>query len=306
MENFVWPQEDALELCLQLCRACWNFSFTTWDTPAGGANSLSLCPSCWTRKLFEKTGGSFPFWKFTFGEIQAEMSWQSVLWSCTKPGLPTPHRNSRWSLDDPHHKYSHLAPWQCINRMMTFSPFFFVGGAEEFKKFYTFFKQCELGSYQGLVRSSVHLLQRRCLPPWDTRVAHKQRINFRLRLDLATSDLFQCLRRLRLIPNWVLCNWFWFKIIITIPGQSFYSTNSSIEQSEDVRKLDAPSASNAALGRMAGNGMHLASAAFTALVSMICLTDKWFWFPLKTCMVPQRSVGVLWIHATCNDAIVYG
>ena len=182
----------------------------------------------------------------------------------------------------------------------------FCGGAEEFKKFYTFFKQCELGSYQGLVRSSVHLLQRRCLPPWDTRVAHKQRINFRLRLDLATSDLFQCLRRLRLIPNWVLCNWFWFKIIITIPCQSFYSTNSSIEQSEDVRKLDAPSASNAALGRMAGNGMHLASAAFTALVSMICLTDKWFWFPLKTCMVPQRSVGVLWIHATCNDAIVYG
>ena len=52
------------------------------------------------------------------------------------------------------------------------------------------------------------------------------------------------------------------------------ATNSSIELSEDIRKLDVPMASNASLGRMAGNGMHLASAAFTALVAMLCLTDK--------------------------------
>ena len=41
--------------------------------------------------------------------------------------------------------------------------------------------------------------------------------------------------------------------------------------SKDVRTLDA---TNAALNKLAGNGMHLASAGFTALVAMLCLSDK--------------------------------
>lgn len=40
--------------------------------------------------------------------------------------------------------------------------------------------------------------------------------------------------------------------------------------SKDVRTLDV---SEAALSKAAGNGMHLPSAGFVALVAMLCLTD---------------------------------
>lgn len=43
---------------------------------------------------------------------------------------------------------------------------------------------------------------------------------------------------------------------------------------KDVRMLESSDASNAALSKMAGNGMHLPSAGFVALVALLCLTDN--------------------------------
>ena len=44
--------------------------------------------------------------------------------------------------------------------------------------------------------------------------------------------------------------------------------------SKDVRQLGS-NASNSALVKMAGNGMHLPSCGFVALVALLCLVDKW-------------------------------
>ena len=46
----------------------------------------------------------------------------------------------------------------------------------------------------------------------------------------------------------------------------------SLMTSQDVRPL--ASCSNAAIQKMSGNGMHLGSAGFCALVAMLCTRDK--------------------------------
>ena len=45
-----------------------------------------------------------------------------------------------------------------------------------------------------------------------------------------------------------------------------------LKQSKDVRPMDG--FTNHAISKMSGNGMHLASAGFRALMAMICTTDK--------------------------------
>ena len=58
--------------------------------------------------------------------------------------------------------------------------------------------------------------------------------------------------------------------------------------SKDVRTLDV---SEAALSKAAGNGMHLPSAGFVALVATLCLTDLWLLQP------PVKNI--CWTSESC-------
>lgn len=76
---------------------------------------------------------------------------------------------------------------------------------------------------------------------------------------------------------------------------------------KDCRTLDG--LSNNAISKMSGNGMHLPSAGFCALMAMICTSKVWWylcdqlmekkwWFGFWIAFVACDSWGLLWVTCT--------
>ena len=117
----------------------------------------------------------------------------------------------------------------------------------------------------GRVKNSARGLQERCWPPLVIRAAPAWPTNSKLRLSLFFAEI-----------KLIYC------FFLGRPWYCSYGPGVVIPQiachgsSKDVRTLDV---SEAALSKAAGNGMHLPSAGFVALVAMLCLTDLWLLQP---------------------------
>ena len=124
--------------------------------------------------------------------------------------------------------------------------------------------------WPGHAKNNAHGLRERCWPPLVIHAVPTWPISSKLKLSL-----FSCKNCTIVFLGLWYCSY-----------GGVLQSNRYHDSSKDVRTLDV---SEAALGKAAGNGMHLPSAGFVALVAMICLTDLWLFQPPMENML-EKSV----------------